>query len=80
MADLPLGDYENVSLVIDNIFGSVMDWLEAGAAGVGTALACTVGEVATLSADTTVCVAGVVGTAGLVGSSINDTVDAAHAN
>ncbi len=64
---LPEGEYENISIVIDNVWG----WIGAiGAAigtvgaGAGTIAACTVGEVATAGLDTGVCVAGVVGTIG----------------
>jgi hypothetical protein len=73
----PAGDHENVRIVVDNIFGSVADWLETAGAAVGTGLACTVGEVATMGADTVPCVAGVVATGALTGSGVNDTIDAA---
>lgn len=66
---LPPGEYRNASLVVDNVWDTIGDVAEiAGgvvgtvAAGIGTAAACTVGEVATLGAATAVCVGGVVGT------------------
>jgi hypothetical protein len=76
------GDYENVSMVIDNFWSTVGSDIElvgeavgTVALGAGTAVACTVGEVATVGADTAACVAGVVSTvaAGTVtaGSAIN---------
>lgn len=76
------GDYENVSMVVDNFWSTVGSDLEVVgeavgtvALGAGTALACTVGEVATAGTDTAVCVAGVASTvaAGVTtaGSAIN---------
>jgi hypothetical protein len=63
------GDYENVSMVIDNFWSTVGSDLElvgeaAGtvALGAGTALACTVGEAATAGAATAICVAGIAST------------------
>ncbi|HEY0413056.1 MAG TPA: hypothetical protein VGD66_07935 [Allosphingosinicella sp.] len=63
------GDYQNVSMVIDNFWSSVGSDLQlvgevvgTVALGAGTAVACTVGEVATVGADTAACVAGVAGT------------------
>jgi hypothetical protein len=63
------GDYENVSMVVDDFwssFGSdlqlVGEVVGTVALGAGTAVACTVGEVATVGADTAACVAGVAGT------------------
>lgn len=76
------GDYENVSMVVDNFWSTVGSDLElvgeavgTVALGAGTAITCTVGELATAGADTAVCVAGVASTiaAGTttVGSAIN---------
>ena len=63
------GDYENVSMVVDNFWSTVGSDLQlvgeavgTVALGAGTALACTVGEVASAGTDTAVCVAGVVST------------------
>ena len=63
------GDYENVSMVVDNFWSTVGSDLElvgeavgTVALGAGTALACTVGEAATAGAATAICVAGVVST------------------
>ena len=58
-----VGEFSNVSFVVDNIFGDI---LETVGAVVGTGLACTVGEVATMGADTALCGAGVVATAGAI--------------
>lgn len=60
---IPDGTYSNVSMVVDDIWSAILSGLETAAAAVGTAVACTVGEVASMGADTAVCVAGVVGTA-----------------
>lgn len=76
------GDYENMSMVVDNFWSTVGSDLElvgeavgTVALGAGTAITCTVGEAVTAGADTAVCVAGVVSTiaAGTttVGSAIN---------
>ena len=76
------GDYANVSMVIDNFWSTVGSDLElvgeavgTVALGAGTAISCTVGEVATAGTDTALCVAGVASTiaAGTttVGSAIN---------
>jgi len=63
------GEYTNVSLVVDDLWGAITGGIETVAAGVGTVAAgvgalaaCTVGEVATAGADTPVCVAAVAGT------------------
>lgn len=76
------GDYRNVSMVVDNFWSTVGSDLElvgeavgTVALGAGTAITCTVGEVATAGTDTALCVAGVASTiaAGTttVGSAIN---------
>jgi hypothetical protein len=63
------GEYENVSMVVDDFwssFGSDLQVIGEAvgtvALGAGTAVACTVGEVATVGADTAACVAGIAGT------------------
>lgn len=62
---IPDGVYSNVSLVVDDVWAAIVSGIGAAVAAVGTAAACTVGEIATMGADTAVCVAGVVGTAAL---------------
>ncbi len=69
---MPEGSYSNLSLVVDSVWGWVWGGLEVAAAGTATAVACTVGEVVTMGADTAVCVAGVAGTTGLTGNVIRD--------
>jgi hypothetical protein len=73
----PHGDYSGISIVVDNIFGAVIGWVETGLAGVGTAIACGPGEIITAGADTALCVAGVIGTGTLAVSSSCETADAA---
>ncbi|NIP28459.1 MAG: hypothetical protein GWO38_32790, partial [Phycisphaerae bacterium] len=57
------GDFTNVSLIVDNVVG---DFFETVAAGLGTAAACSIGEVATAGAATAACAAAVIGTAGFI--------------
>ncbi len=71
---IPQGSYSHLSLVVDNVWGWILGGMETAASAVGTAVACTVGEVATLGADTAVCVAGVVGTAAVAGNMVKDNV------
>ena len=72
---IPDGSYSNVSLVVDNIWGTILGSIETAAAGIATAAACTVGEVATMGADTAVCAAGVAGTIALGGNTANSAVN-----
>lgn len=69
----PFGSYNDCSMVVDDLFGAIIGWTETVAAGVATGVACTVGEVATLGADTAVCVAGIVGTAASAANAIKET-------
>ena len=71
---VPQGSYSNLSLVVDNVWGWILGSIETAAAAVGTGLACTVGEVATLGAATAGCVAAVAGTIALGGSVIKDNI------
>jgi len=68
---MPQGSYSNLSLVVDSVWGWIIGGAETIASGVATAAACTVGEVASLGADTAVCVAGVAGTIASGASTIN---------
>ena len=76
------GDYENVSMVIDNFWSTVGSDLElvgeavgTVALGAATAVTCTVGEAVTAGTDTALCVAGVASTVAAgtatAGSAIN---------
>ncbi len=66
---VPVGRFSNVSFVVDNIFGDILETVGAVA---GTGVACTVGEVVTLGADTALCAAGVVATAGTITNVASD--------
>lgn len=76
------GDYENVSMVVDNFWSTVGSDLElvgeavgTVALGAGTAITCTVGEAVSAGTDTALCVAGVASTiaagTATAGSAIN---------
>lgn len=58
------GSYKNVSFVVDSFWS----WAGAVGSGVGTAALCTVGEVASMGADTVACAAGVAETVGAIGN------------
>jgi len=66
------GEYKNLSLVVDD--SDFWDAVEDTGAILGTAATCSVGEVATVGADTAGCVAAATATTGLVGNQVNDRV------
>lgn len=59
---IPDGTYSNVSMVVDDVWSAIFSGIETAVAAIGTAVACTVGEVVTVGTDTALCVAGVAGT------------------
>jgi hypothetical protein len=69
---IPEGSYSDLSLVVDSVWGWIWGGLEVAGAAAVTGVACTVGEVATLGADTAICVGGVAGTVGLTGNVVNN--------
>jgi hypothetical protein len=71
LAKPPVGDYENVSLVVDNWFDVIVDAVEVTGAVLGTAAACTFGEAVPVAGQLA-CAGGVVASAGLIAGTAND--------